>query len=438
MIFIFAIGGMAQHETFDMKPEAPDSVRGEFRPIDTITPGVQICEHLPMLAKQSHRFALLRSLAHPNTSHKNSSLLMLSGRSKLPPNYKDKNVEGHWPSITSQAGYATKSRSNLPKSMMLPEVLYHNATTQVPGQTAGLMGRKHDPWLVEAMRECKGNGYPTRSVCPDCYPLSDYKKPHKHRNEPLFATPNLEFPAGVDAFRFNDRQRLLDTLDEQRRDLESRANVAQFNRQQQRVISLLVDRHTRAAFDIFSASPKVLERYGQNKFGWSLLMARRLVAASVNIVQVHLGHNFTWDTHSQAAPILKDRLLPPADRAISALLEDLAESGQLDETLVVMASEFGRTPKIFVPKGSRNTVPGRGPWGSVQTAFFAGGGVRGGTIVGRSDAHGGYPIKDKHTPEDFAATIYDALGIPHTAAWYDKEDRPHQIYHGEPIGKLMS
>ena len=437
VIFIFAIGGMSQHETFDMKPDAPDNIRGEFLPIDTNTPGIRICEHMPMLARQSHRFALLRSLAHPNTSHKQSCMLMFSGRSKLPPRYKDKDVDGHWPSIVSQAGYATKPRSNLPKAMMLPEVLFHNATTQVPGQTAGEMGREHDPWLVEAMRECKGNGYPTRGVCPDCYPLADYKKPHKHTIEPLFATPNLEFPSGVDDLRFNHRQQLLDTLDAQRRDLERFAEVAQFDRQQQRVASLLIDRRTRAAFDIFSATPKVLERYGQNKFGWSLLMARRLVASGVNIVQVHLGHNFTWDTHSQVFPILKDRLLPPADRAISALIEDLAESGELNETLVVMAGEFGRTPKVFLPKGSKNTVPGRGHWGAVQTVFFAGGGVQGGTVVGSSDKHGGHPVDDMHTPEDFAATIYDALGIPHTAAWHDREGRPHHIYHGEPIRKLI-
>jgi uncharacterized protein (DUF1501 family) len=164
-------------------------------------------------------------------------------------------------------------------------------------------------------------------------------------------------------------------------------------------------------------------------------MARRLVEAGVNLVQVNLGNNETWDTHGEAFPHLKDKLLPPTDRAVAALLDDLAESGLLDSTLIVMAGEFGRTPKItHLPQHYK--LPGRDHWGAVQTVFFAGGGVRGGNVIGSSDRIGGYPASDPQTPENMAATIYRALGIPATAAWHDEADRPHHIYNDEPIAGL--
>jgi uncharacterized protein (DUF1501 family) len=192
----------------------------------------------------------------------------------------------------------------------------------------------------------------------------------------------------------------------------------------------------RQAFDVVNADPKVLDRYGRNAFGWSLLMARRLVEAGVNMVQVNLGNNETWDTHGNAFPHLKDKLFPPTDQAVSALLDDLSESGLLESTLIVMAGEFGRTPKIStLPQYYK--LPGRDHWGAVQTVFFAGGGVRGGRVIGASDKIGGFPAADPQTPENMAATIYHSLGIPATAMWHDALDRPHHIYYGEPIGGLL-
>ena len=177
-------------------------------------------------------------------------------------------------------------------------------------------------------------------------------------------------------------------------------------------MALLTQRKVRAAFDVTRAEPRLLDRYGRNAFGYSLLMARRLVEAGVSLVQVNLGNNETWDTHGNAFPHLKDKLLPPTDRALSALLDDLASSGLLDTTLIVMAGEFGRTPKVFgLPQFYK--LPGRDHWGAVQTVFFAGGGVRGGAVVGSSDKNGGFPISDPQTPENMAATIYQALGINH-------------------------
>ena len=165
-------------------------------------------------------------------------------------------------------------------------------------------------------------------------------------------------------------------------------------------------------------------------------MAFRLVEAGVSLVQVNLGNNETWDTHGDIFPRLKDKLLPPTDRALSALLDDLESRGLLDSTLILMGSEFGRTPKLSTLSESYPS-PGRDHWGAVQSLWFAGGGVRGGTVVGSSDKIGAYPASNPQTPENMAATIYKALGIPETASWQDELDRPHQIYQGDPIPGLI-
>ena len=164
-------------------------------------------------------------------------------------------------------------------------------------------------------------------------------------------------------------------------------------------------------------------------------MARRLVAAGVNLIQVNLGNDESWDTHGNAFPHLKEKLLPPTDRAVAALLDDLSASGELDETLIVMASEFGRTPKITLLE-KHYKLPGRDHWGAAQSVWFAGGGIQGGRVIGATDRIGAYPSEMPVTPEGFAATIYDALGIPATAVWHDAQDRPHPIYQGQPIEGL--
>ncbi len=197
---------------------------------------------------------------------------------------------------------------------------------------------------------------------------------------------------------------------------------------------MLSNNRVHDAFSLDRAAPEQLDRYGRNSFGWSLLMARRLVETGLGLIQVNLGNNETWDTHQAAFPNLKDNLLPPLDRAVSALIDDLAASGLLDETLIVMGSEFGRTPKISTLPGA--SLPGRDHWGACQSIFLAGGGVRGGTVIGASDRDGAYPDRDPQTPENLAATIYSALGLPKTLTWNDQTGRPHYLFHGEPIKGL--
>ncbi len=196
----------------------------------------------------------------------------------------------------------------------------------------------------------------------------------------------------------------------------------------------MADPKTQRAFNVSQADPKLLDRYGRNSFGYSLLLARQLIEAGVNLVQVNLGNNESWDTHGNAFPNLKNYLLPPTDQGVSALLDDLDERGMLDSTLIVMAGEMGRTPKVSTLKNVY-TSPGRDHWGT-QSVFFAGGGVRGGAVIGSTDKIGAFPATQRQQPENMAATIYQALGLPREIAWHDLTGRPHFVYHGEPIPGL--
>jgi hypothetical protein len=430
VIYIFLSGGLAQHDSFDLKPDAPDSIRGEFKPIATRTPGIQICEHLPQLAERSHLWALCRSLTHPSNDHSAGHHIMLTGRTMIPPGFSpNKAGPTDWPSIAAVAGAATRAQNNLPPAVVLPERLIHNSGRIIPGQFAGQMGSARDPWFVEAS--------PFHNTSYGAFP--EFAFDHQERGKPdgrLFQAPSLSLPQGLDGPRFHSRVGLLAELDQQRRELDQAASVENFDRYRQGVVSLLTERRVQQALDVTRADDKTQERYGKNSFGWSLLMARRLVEAGVNLVQVNLGNNESWDTHGEAFPHLKDKLLPPTDRALSALLDDLASSGLLQETLIVMAGEFGRTPRItHLPKHYK--LPGRDHWGAVQTVFFAGGGVKGSQVIGASDKIGAYPASLPQTPENMAASIYSALGIPATAAWHDVSDRPHHIYQGVPIAGLM-
>ncbi len=429
-IFIFLSGGLAQHESFDMKPDAPDTIRGEFNPIATQTPGLQICEHLPMLAQRSNIWSLCRSLTHPSNDHSAGHHIMLTGRTMLPPGFNPSvPSRSDFPSIVSIAGVATQPRNNLPPAAVLPERLVHYSNRVIPGQHAGEMGVHRDPWFVEAS--------PFHATQYGAFPQFGFDHQDRgHADERVFQAPQLALPEGLGLQRLGNRLDLLTLLKQQQQMLGQAAETENFDRMRENAISLLTDKKLQQALDVTHADEKQQDRYGRNAFGWSLLMARRLVSIGVNMVQVNLGSDETWDTHGNAFPHLKNNLLPPTDRAVSALLDDLTATGELDETLIVMAGEFGRTPKISLLP-SHYKAPGRDHWGAVQSVFFAGGGIRGGNVIGRSDRIGGYPADRPVRPENFAATIYRALGIPATAQWHDALDRPHQIYYGEPIDGLV-
>jgi hypothetical protein len=430
VIYIFLSGGLSQLDSFDLKPDAPEAVRGEFRPMATRTAGVQISEHLPLLAARSHLWALCRSLTHPSNDHSASHLIMLTGRSQLPVGFDPAHPKPtDWPSIAAVAGRASVPRNNLPPAIILPELLVHREGRVIPGQLAGEMGSHWDPWVVQAS--------PYNPTSYGAYPEFGFHHERGAENPKTlaFQAPDLRLPEGLTRPRMADRVGLLNIIEGQVWNLEHQAELVGFSHYREQAVSLLSATRIRDAFDVVHADARTQERYGRNSFGRSLLMARRLVEAGVNLVQVNLGNNETWDTHQSAFPNLKNFLFPPTDRAVSALLDDLQATGLLDSTLVVMAGEFGRTPRISTLPGAK--LPGRDHWGAVQTVFFAGSGVRGGRVIGSSDKNGAFPATDPQTPENLAATIYRALGLPGTTAWRDPAGRPHFIYQGEPIAGLM-
>ena len=434
VIYIFLSGGLAQHESFDPKPDAPEDVRGEFKPIQTQTPGVLVSEHLPLLAQRSNHWAILRSLTHPYNEHSAGHHVMLTGRSDLPPGFSGSrpNPTDH-PCIASMVSKLLPRSNNLPPAAVLPEKLVHVTGRTIPGQFGGMMGSDHDPWFIEASQ------FKTSKYIHGAFPEYGFQR-WEGANNPQgykFEAPRLELQQGMLKDRFRSRLALLNGLDEQRRNLDQAAQVGQFDRFRSEAASLLTGSGVHQALNVHAADDKLQEKYGKNTFGWSLLMARQLVEAGVRMVQVNLGNDESWDTHENAFTNLKDFLLPPTDRAVAALLDDLDDRGMLDETLIVMAGEFGRTPRVFTFPGAKSGKPGRDHWGAVQSVFFAGGGIRGGSVVGASDRQGGFPAADPQTPEDMAATIYSALGLPKTVAWHDKLNRPNQVYHGSPIRKLL-
>jgi hypothetical protein len=311
----------------------------------------------------------------------------------------------------------------------LPERLVHNSGRIIPGQFGGIMGPKRDPWFIEAS-PFDPNGY-------GAFPQFEFDHQDRaHKPKRLaFEAPSLSLPEGFGTDRLKKRMNLLGLIDAQRALLDRNAASEGLDAHRQGAISLLVDPRVRRALDVDKTDAKTLDHYGRHSFGWSLLMARRLVEVGVSLIQVNLGNNETWDTHGNAFPHLKDHLYPPTDQAVSALLDDLHTSGQLESTLVVMAGEFGRTPRISrLPQFYK--FPGRDHWGRVQSIFLAGGGIVGGRVIGATDGIGGHPISEPQRPENFAATIYRALGIPPSANWHDDLDRPHFVYHDEPISGL--
>jgi hypothetical protein len=353
--------------------------------------------------------------------------MLLTGRLDLPAGFSTQNVpnSNEWPSLPAQVNYLRGGRGagRLPTSIVLPESSVNEAGRVRPGQYAGRLGPRWDAWHLNLAARCPlGNG-----ACPHCFRFDG--TPFRHAAPTVFEAPSLVLPEGGPG-RLHRRAGLLRSIERQQRALEGRAECAGLNRHHRQAINVLNDPKTRAAFEVEKADAKTLQRYGRNKFGLSLLMAFRLVAAGVPLVQVNLGKNSSWDTHRRNFVNLKDNLFPHFDRSVSALLDDLADSGLLRETLVIVTGEFGRTPRI-------NRDAGRDHWGPVMSLLLAGGGVRGGAVVGATDRIGAQPVADRQTTENLAATLLAALGVPRDAAWHDTDGRPYEVYRARPIPGLV-
>lgn len=429
VIFVFLTGGLSHQDSFDLKPDAPDTVRGEFQPIATRTPGIRICEHLPLLAQRTDKYTIIRSMATGSDGHEVACHMLLTGRLDMPVGFSTQNVPNphEWPSIPVQVNHAKdgRGRNNLPVSVVLPEPSINEAGRVRPGQFAGRLGPRWEAWHLRMATACAlGNG-----ACPNCF-RHDATPDFRHEPATIFETPTLTLPDGG-ADRLRGRVNLLESIDRQRRELDAAAYSVRgsFDRHRQQALSVLNDPRTRAAFEVERADDRTLARYGRNKFGLSLLMAYRLVEAGVSLVQVNLGKNSSWDTHRRNFINLRENLFPYFDRSVSALLDDLHQSGMLRDTLVIVTGEFGRTPRI-------NRDAGRDHWGPVMSLLIAGGGVQGGRVIGSSDRIAAQPASDRQTPENLAATLYAALGIPHNAAWHDTDGRPYELYRAQPIAGL--
>lgn len=401
VVIIFLTGAASHHDTFDMKPDAPKEIRGDFNPISTSVPGINFCEHIPKIAARAHQYSVVRTLSHRDNNHLMSTHHVLTGE-KQPGGFFDKVASrDDWPCYSSALSFLRPRNDGIPSGVNLPTFLLQGPLTW-PGQHAGFLGPNFDPWQIK--------GDP---------------------NKAEFKVDALTLSPGIDVSRLGKRQSLLDQVNGQQRSLGEVAQSRRLSNDQQLAFSMLTSSKLAEAFDLKRETDAVRDRYGRNQTGQSLLLARRLLEVGVPVVQANIGSVQTWDNHSNIFPTLKDRLLPPLDNGTAALLDDLSESGMLDDTLVMLLGEFGRTPKI-------NGNKGRDHWGPCFFGLFAGAGVQGGQIIGTSDATGAYPVTRAWSPNDVGATVYHLLGVPAGAIVRDRLNRPVHLNRGEVIEPLFN
>ena len=405
VLFVFLFGGPSQLETFDMKPDAPGTIRGPFRPITSRTPGLRICEHLPRLAERSDRYAVVRTVNHPQNDH-NGTHFIQTGHALPPADRGSANVaatDKDWPAYGSVISYLDahshgKSVNSFPPYVYLPRLLGHFAGYDINGQYAGWLGKSWDP-LATAIQKRDATDNPYFRDCTD--------------DELDFRFSGLGSIPTVTLDRMNRRDTLLKQLDAQQRLLEQLPRVRTLNAQRELAMNLLMSGDVTRALDLRREPDELRNRYGRNLFGQSLLMGRRLIEAGSRFVTVSWDmairgdDTSSWDSHHDLTRVMKNHLLPGLDQGLPALLDDMGDSGLLDETLVFVAGEMGRTPN-FENRGSKD---GRDHWSHCFPCLFAGAGTKGGTLYGRSDAHAAYPVADPVSPGDLAATIYASLGI---------------------------
>ncbi|HJZ55616.1 MAG TPA: DUF1501 domain-containing protein [Gemmataceae bacterium] len=414
-IFIFLWGGPPQQDTFDLKPDAPDGIRSQFRPIDTVVPGIRICDQMPLFTRHTDKVAVVRSLTHPSNIHEPSVYRMLTGRRDetliSPRNHRKRTDPPNFASVLSYFA----PPGPIPAAVTIPRPIGHDGVTYA-GTHAGFLGPRYDPLEKVAANKARDPA------------------PH----------PTV-LPPDVDETRLIAREGLLKQLERQDAALQA-SGGSDLDGARDQAMRMIASPVVRRAFDLEKEPAKLRDAYGRNEYGESFLLARRLVESGVTVVSVvwmyimpNGGVANVWDNHGGTGGLggitgyamLKEKYcLPPLDRGLATLLEDLSQRGMLDRTLVVVAGEFGRTPKI-------NATAGRDHWGPAQSVLFAGGGVRGGQVYGATDRIAAYPSDRPVSPEDFLATIYHAMGLDPHAEIRDRENRPHRLVDGTPIAALF-
>jgi hypothetical protein len=423
-IVLYCWGGTSHLDTWDPKPEAAAEVRGEFRPIGTAVPGIRISEHLPRLARQMKRMAIVRSVHHNCTAHGKSMYWNLTGHAppepeaatNIPPSIND------WPSLGAQVAHQRRGPWGLPAAAQIPYPLVDNNTLQA-GDGPGWLGQSCAPLLVRPNR-----GTPYAGVSRELGALL-FRPAEAIDTARLQARAHLsrqlaDLPGDVgQVFNLPGKQRQVENLPH---------GPGTFGHNWERAFQLLCDPKVQQTLDLDREPSRLRDRYGEHLCGQSLLLARRLVEAHVPLVTVicaagdlNGGGGDHWDTHGDNFPRLKNRLLPPLDQASAALLDDLDDRGLLEQTLVVWLTEFGRSPRM--------TGTGRNHYPFCYSVAFAGGGIRGGQVYGRSDAQGSRPRDLPCGPNDLHATILHALGIPLDATLIDAQGRPLPIGDGRPL-----
>ncbi|MFG0333703.1 MAG: DUF1501 domain-containing protein [Maioricimonas sp. JB049] len=386
-ILIWTRGGTSHHDTFDPKPQAPVSVKGEFGVIDTAVPGVQFTDIVPNMARELNRFALLRSWNPQNGSHGVADQYVMSGRKF--------NAALHYPTYGSVVSWNKGFQSALPPFVQLGTQI----DARFGGGAAGILGLEHNPFTITADPNSKN-----------------------------FTVRDISFPSGVDHTRIDRRKRMLTAIDElqQQADVQPAAFDA-LDEHFKAALNMITAPETKRAFEIDTEEDSLRDAYGRNTFGQNALMARRLIESGVRFVTITDGG---WDTHQNNFKSLKDRRIPPVDQAIPALLADLEDRGLLESTLVVWLTDFGRTPKI-------NSASGRDHWASAGFAIMAGAGVPGGAVLGATDDEGSKPTRDEYTTPDIAVTIYEKLGMPADLMAETPDGRPVRLIDGRPIREWM-
>ncbi len=402
---IFYYGGPSHLDTFDLKPDAPREVRGEFNPIATSAPGVYVSEYLPCISRVMDRVAVVRSMHHPMRNHNSAAVEALCGRTPLRGDLELLADDAlSFPCYGAAMSYAWRHESLELPAVALPHVLYN--VVPLPGQTPGFLGSAYQPFQID-----------------------------KDPNGADFAQSVL-FPAtDLGSQRLDRRHTLLDQLDEYSAAGVNPRRSAAMRSYYEKAFELLQSERVRQSLKIDEEPAPLRDRIGRNKFGQSLLLARRLVEAGVRFVTVYDGERncqtCNWDSHADNFPPHKNDLLPPTDRGYSALIEDLDQRGLLESTLVVATGEFGRTPRI-------NGGGGRDHWPDCYSTLLAGGGVKGGLLYGASDAIGAYPASAPVSPGDLAATLFWRFGIDLQTETRDITGRPYRLAEGEPLRELFN
>lgn len=420
VILVYASGGQSQFETWDPKPNAPLDVRGAFGPIATPLAGVQLCEHMPRLAKLADRYTIVRSMSHEDLDHGSATYLALTGR------YHQRISSNPDPSPNDFPTYGAVLKRLRVTNRFAYEAVHLNAPALVPflispGQDGGFLGREYEPLVVGDARQAS-------SVLPGL-------------------TPQPDLPP----VRLKHRKTLKETLDAYHADLAKDQKLADMSHLYQQALRMLSSARYRQAFDLAQEPAALRDRYGRHRSGQACLLARRLVEAGVPFINVIWNHSnrgqdrdpndtdvYGWDTHNDIFDAMKVHLLPRFDESFSALLEDLEGRGLLDETLVVCMGEFGRAPLVKLEPNFAGNLPGRKHWASVYSIVMAGAGVSRGAVLGASDRFGGEPLTERYGPWDVAATMLSALGIEHHAEFTDQLDRPFAATIGRPMESLYA